>query len=51
MKFMEKIMVKFGGTIASLALVLTVLSVNSPCKGWDYQPEMPKGAEKLKKIK
>ncbi len=50
-KVMEKMMVRFGGSIATLALVLTVVSANSPCRFLDYQPELPKGAEKLKKIK
>lgn len=34
--------------VASLALVITTLSVNSTCMFQYYQPKMPKGSEKLK---
>lgn len=50
-KIMEKLMVRFGGSIVSLALVLTALNVNSTCRIWNFQPKMPKGAEKLSKFK
>lgn len=34
--------------VASLALVVTTLSVNTTCMFEYYQPKMPKGSEKLK---
>ena len=34
--------------VASLALVVTKLSVNTTCMFEYYQPKMPKGSEKLK---
>lgn len=34
--------------VASLALVVTTLSVNITCMFEYYQPKMPKGSEKLK---
>lgn len=34
--------------VASLALVITTLSVNSTCMFEYYQPPMPKGSQKLK---
>ena len=34
--------------VASLALVVTTLSVNTTCMVEYYQPKMPKGSEKLK---
>ncbi len=36
--------------VASLALVVTTLSVNTTCMFEYYQPKMPKGSEKLKHI-
>lgn len=34
--------------VASLALVITTLSVNSTCMFQYYQPKMPRGSAKLK---
>lgn len=34
--------------VASLALVVTTLSVNTTCMFEYYQPKMPKGCDKLK---
>ena len=50
-KVMEKMMVKCGDGLATLAMGATVLNANSPCRFLEYQPELPKGADKLKKIK
>lgn len=36
--------------VASLALVITTVSVNTTCMFQYYQPKMPKGSEKLKRI-
>jgi len=41
---------KFGGAIASLALMITSLNVNATCHFFIHQPKLPKGAEKLRKI-
>ncbi|WP_352401219.1 cyclic lactone autoinducer peptide [Anaerotignum sp.] len=35
--------------ITSLAMVITVVSVNSTCMFEYYQPKMPNGSEKLKR--
>lgn len=35
--------------ITSLAMVITVVSVNSACMFEYYQPKMPKGSEKLRR--
>lgn len=34
--------------VASLALIVTTVSVNTTCMFQYYQPKMPKGSEKLK---
>lgn len=45
----NKLMVKFGGHIAALALMITACNVNTTCMWVGHQPEMPSGADKLKK--
>ncbi|MEW8973712.1 MAG: cyclic lactone autoinducer peptide [Tissierellaceae bacterium] len=47
---MKRIILKFSGVMASLALVVTFVNVNSACMFLAHQPEMPKGAEKLRKF-
>lgn len=47
---MNKLMAKFGGAIAVLALLVTALNVNTACEFIIHQPKLPKGAEKLSKI-
>jgi len=46
---MKKVMYKFGHIFASLALLVTVVNVNSSCFFMAHQPELPKGANRLKK--
>lgn len=43
----KKTMERFAAT----ALFLTKVNVNATCRCLTYQPKMPKGADKLKKIK
>jgi len=43
-------MLKFGGLIASVAYVVTVMNVNSACGFIDHQPKLPASASKLSKI-
>ena len=47
---MKKFMLKVGSMVASLALVVTALNVNSACEFIIHQPKLPEGAEKLSKI-
>jgi len=47
---MKKFVRNFGGLIASTALVVTTLSVNTACFIWWHQPELPEGAKKLRKF-
>ena len=44
---MRKALVKFSGVIASIALVVTAMNVNTACICLIHQPKLPKGAEKL----
>ena len=47
---MKNLMFKFSGMIAALALLITATNVNITCAAWVHQPELPKGAEKLRKF-
>jgi len=45
---LKKIIYKFGGMFASLALMVTALNVNVACAWLVHQPKLPKGADKLR---
>lgn len=45
---MKNLSIKFSGMIAALALMVTGVGVNG-CMFIMHQPELPKGAEKLRK--
>ena len=47
---MKKMILKLSGVVASLALVVTFVNANSVCMFLAHQPELPKGAEKLRKF-
>ena len=46
---LKRIVFKFGGLIAGLALMVTALNVNTTCMFFAHQPKLPNGAEKLSK--
>lgn len=48
---MRKALTKLSGVIASLALMVTTMNVNTTCICLIHQPKLPKGAEKLRKLK
>lgn len=48
---MNKLYLKFGNVIAVLALVFATISVNSTCRMYMYQDEIPESVKKLNKIK
>ncbi|MBM7870407.1 cyclic lactone autoinducer peptide [Clostridium pascui] len=48
--FMRSFVLKFGSTIASLALMITALNVNTTCCFFSHQSKLPKGAKKLRKF-
>ncbi len=47
---MKKIIYRFGGMLASLALMVTALNVNTACTWIVHQPKLPNGAEKLRRF-
>lgn len=46
---MNKLYLKFGSVIATLALVFATITVNSVCRFHMYQDTIPESAMKLKK--
>ncbi len=47
---MKNLIAKYGGVIAALALMITAANVNRVCMIIMHQPELPEGAEKLRKL-
>ncbi|HHW70298.1 MAG TPA: cyclic lactone autoinducer peptide [Clostridiales bacterium] len=47
---MKRLVMKFRELIASFALATTAMNVNQTCMCWIHQPELPQGAEKLRKF-
>jgi len=50
MNFIRKYALKFGGTFAALAMVVTMVNVNSCCAWFTHQEEMPESAKNLRKF-
>ncbi|MEG2757972.1 MAG: cyclic lactone autoinducer peptide [Anaerovoracaceae bacterium] len=48
---MNKLFLKFGNVIATLALVAATMNVNATCGHYIYQESVPESAKKLCKIK
>jgi cyclic lactone autoinducer peptide len=47
---MKNLYAKYASVIAALALMVTVFSINRNCMFFAYQPELPEGAEKLRRL-
>lgn len=47
---MKNFIFRFGGLLASLALVVTTYNINAACAFHAYQAEMPEGAKKLRRF-
>lgn len=47
---MKTVFLKCGSALASLALMVTVLNVNSTCMLFVHQPKLPVGAKILRKF-
>lgn len=45
---MKRLIIKFGGVVASLALMITTINVNMGCMMYAYQPELPDKAKSLR---
>ncbi|MBU5314544.1 cyclic lactone autoinducer peptide [Tissierella carlieri] len=50
MRNLRSLGLKFSMTLASLALMVTSLNVNTTCMLIAHQPELPEGAKKLRKF-
>ncbi len=46
---MKIFVIKVSKILASVALIITTLNVNTTCVFVAHQPELPEGAEKLRK--
>jgi hypothetical protein len=47
---MKNLFAKFAGIVAALALMVTAANMNATCMVVMHQPQMPEGAEKLRKF-
>ncbi len=47
---MKNLLMKFGSTLAALALVFTTMSANSACSFIIYQDKLPEDAKSLRKF-
>lgn len=45
---MKNIFIKFGGILASLALMITTLNINTACMVFSHQPKLPESAKSLR---
>lgn len=47
---MRAFIIKFSGIIASLALMITALNMNTTCMMYSHQPELPDKAKSLRRF-
>lgn len=47
---MKNLFAKYAGVIAALAMMITAVSVNRTCMVVMHQPELPEGADKLRRL-
>ncbi len=47
---LKKLVMEFGGTIATLAVVVATMTANSTCVWCTYQPELSEDVKKLRKF-
>lgn len=47
---MKNLFAKYASVIAALALMVTAINVNRSCVLIMHQPELPEGAEKLRRL-
>lgn len=45
---LKKLILKFGGTVATLAVAVATVSANSTCMWISHQPELPEDVKKLR---
>lgn len=46
---MKKIMRNMASVVASLAMLVTTVAANNVCFVWLHQPELPEGADSLRR--
>ena len=46
----SKLVTKFGGLFAALAVIIASVSANSACMWISHQPELPEDVKKLRKF-
>jgi len=46
----NKLIMKYGGMLAALALVVTTLTANSACIFYTHQEQLPESAKALRKF-
>lgn len=49
-KEMKKLLMKYSGMLAAVAMVFTTLTANTACTWMTYQEELPETAKKLRKF-
>ena len=47
---MKKFIIKFGGILASFALMITTLNINTTCMMYAHQPKLPEKAKQLRRF-
>jgi cyclic lactone autoinducer peptide len=47
---MKQLLIKIGTSLASLALMVTALNVNTACMLFVHQPKLPDNAKRLRKF-
>lgn len=47
---MKRMLIKLCSSVASLALLITMVNVNTACIAFIHQPKLPKDAKRLRKF-
>jgi cyclic lactone autoinducer peptide len=50
LKFIKKFLIKHSDIIATLSIAMTVAAVNSTCRFYTHEEELPEGAKGLRKF-
>ncbi len=45
---MKSMFIKLGGILASLALMITTLNINTACMVFSHQPKLPENSKRLR---
>ncbi len=47
---MKQLLIKIGASLASLALIITTLNVNTACMLFVHQPKLPDNTKRLRRF-